>query len=247
MTIQKDKNLAVIILAAGKGTRMESNLPKVLHPVGNQPMISHVIQRAVELKAKNIISIIGYKHATVKKTLINTPTEFVLQLEQLGTGHAVLQCSSLLSEFNGNVLVLSGDVPLISNNTLKNLLEKHYTSNAKATILSATFKDATGYGRIIRDLNENLDYIVEHKDANKSELDINEINAGIYVFDSKTLFKLLPKIGNNNAQGEYYLPDVLSILISKGEKVAIEKTNNITEIQGVNTLEQLKDLDAKFN
>ena len=238
--------LAVAILAAGKGTRMESDLPKVLHKVGGKPMVSHVIQRAVELGAEKIISIIGYQHELIKETIGNEPTQFAIQLEQLGTGHAVLQCASQLSEFDGSVLVLSGDVPLISYSTLQNLLEIHNTSATKATLLSAIMEDATGYGRVIRNPQGNLDRIVEHKDANEDELNINEMNAGIYVFDCKTLFELLPQVGNNNSQGEYYLPDVLSLILDQGGKVAIEKTNNITEIQGVNTVQQLKDLDAEF-
>lgn len=238
--------LAVTILAAGKGTRMESNLPKVLHKIGGKPMLSHVIQRAVELGAQKIISIIGYQHELVKETIANEPTRFAIQLDQLGTGHAVLQCASELSEFNGSVLVLSGDVPLISLNTLQNLLNTHNRSDSKATLLSAIVNDATGYGRVIRNSIGNLDRIVEHKDANQNELNVKEMNAGIYVFDCRTLFELLPQVGNNNSQGEYYLPDVLSLILHQGGKVAIEKTNNITEIQGVNTIQQLKDLDAKF-
>ena len=241
-----DNKLAVVILAAGKGTRMESNLPKVLHEVGGKPMVSHVIQRAVELGAEKIISIIGYEHELVKETIAKEPTKFALQLEQLGTGHAVLQCASQLSDFDGSVLVLSGDVPLISFNTLKKLLETHDNSEFTATLLSAIVDDATGYGRVIRNLEGNLDKIVEHKDANEYELAVKEMNAGIYIFDCKRLFELLPQVGNNNAQREYYLPDVLSLILSQGGKVAIEKTNNITEIQGVNTIQQLKDLDAEF-
>ena len=246
MELHKKNVLAVVILAAGKGTRMESDLPKVLHEVGGKPMVSHVIQRAVELGTEKIISIIGYQHELVKETLATEPTEFALQLEQLGTGHAVLQCKTQLSEFDRDVLVLSGDVPLISFQTLKSLLQTHQTSNTKATLLSAIVEDASGYGRVIRNKNNNLDRIVEHKDANDDELRVNEMNAGIYVFDSKTLFELLPQVGNNNAQGEYYLPDVLSLILERGDKVAIEKTNYITEIQGVNTIQQLRDLDAEF-
>jgi len=238
--------LAVTILAAGKGTRMESDLPKVLHKIGGKPMLSHVIQRAVELGAQKIISIIGYQHELVKETIANEPTRFAIQLDQLGTGHAVLQCASELLEFNGSVLVLSGDVPLISLNTLQNLLNTHNRSDSKATLLSAIVNDASGYGRVIRNSIGNLDRIVEHKDANQNELNVKEMNAGIYVFDCRTLFELLPQVGNNNSQGEYYLPDVLSLILHQGGKVAIEKTNNITEIQGVNTIQQLKDLDAKF-
>ena len=190
MNLHKKNALAVIILAAGKGTRMESDLPKVLHEVGGKPMVSHVIQRAVELGAEEIISIIGYKHKLVKQALANEPTTFVLQLEQLGTGHAVLQCETQLSEFDGPILVLSGDVPLISFNILQKILIRHHTCGTKATLLSAIVEDATGYGRVIRNLQGNLDRIVEHKDANETQLCVNEMNAGIYVFDCKTLLHL---------------------------------------------------------
>ena len=185
MNLPNNNALAVVILAAGKGTRMESDLPKVLHKVGGKPMVSHVIQHAVELGAEKIISIIGYQHELVTEALSTEPTHFALQLEQLGTGHAVLQCASHLTEFDGDVLVLSGDVPLISVQTLKSLLKTHYTSNTKATLLSAIVEDASGYGRVIRNKNNNLARIVEHKDANVEELHVNEMNAGIYLFDCK--------------------------------------------------------------
>ena len=247
MDLKTNNSLSVVILAAGKGTRMKSDIPKILHKIGNKPMLSHVIQKAVELQAEKIISIIGYKYNLVKETIRTEPTDFVLQLDQLGTGHAVLQCANKLSQFDGSVLILSGDVPLISIQTLKKLINTHQSSKMKASLLTANIDDPTGYGRIIRNRKNTLKTIVEHKDANKDELKINEINAGIYMFDCKTLFQLLPLVGNNNAQGEYYLPDVLSLIIEQGGKVAIEKTNNITEIQGVNTAQQLKDLNEKYN
>ena len=242
MSLNKNP-LAVVILAAGKGTRMDSNLPKVLHKVGGKPMVSHVIDRALELGAEKIITIIGFRYELVQEKLKNEQTEFALQLEQLGTGHAVLQCAELFKNFRGEVLVLSGDVPLISLETLQSLLATHYTKGAKATLLSARVDDPTGYGRVIRNSNGLLHRIVEHKDADSDQLQINEMNAGIYIFDSQCLFNLLPLLGNNNAQGEYYLPDVLSLINENKGKVAIEITDNITEIQGVNTVEQLDELD----
>ena len=238
--------LSVLILAAGKGTRMESELPKVLHPIAGKPMVSHVIQRAVELGAEKIVTIIGYKLEMVKSEICNEPTEFAYQLEQLGTGHAILQCKENLSDFNGQVLILSGDVPLITTSTLNNLLRTHVKSNCDATILTAEINDPTGYGRVIRTDENNLFKIVEHKDASDDELAVKEINAGIYIFESKRLFQLLPQVKNENAQGEYYLPDVLTLLLEQNKKVAIEKTNNITEILGVNNIQQLQQLDEKF-
>jgi bifunctional UDP-N-acetylglucosamine pyrophosphorylase/glucosamine-1-phosphate N-acetyltransferase len=225
---------------------MESELPKVLHPIAGKPMVSHVIQRAVELGAEKIVTIIGYKHEMVKSEICNEPTEFAYQLEQLGTGHAVLQCQENLSEFDGQVLILSGDVPLISTSTLNNLLQTHVNSNCDATILTAEINDPTGYGRVIRTDKNNLSKIVEHKDASDDELAVREINAGIYIFESRRLFQLLPQVKNENAQGEYYLPDVLTLLLEQNKKVAIEKTNNITEILGVNNIQQLQQLDEKF-
>lgn len=238
--------LSVLILAAGKGTRMESKLPKVLHPIAGKPMVSHVIQRAVELGAEKIVTIIGYRHEMVKSEICNEPTEFAYQLKQLGTGHAVLQCQDNLSNFDGNVLILSGDVPLITTSTLNSLLKTHINSNCDATILTAEIDDPTGYGRVIRNDKNNLSKIVEHKDASDDELAVKEINAGIYIFESKLLFELLPQVKNENAQGEYYLPDVLTLLLEQNKKVAIEKTNNITEILGVNNIKQLQQLDEKF-
>ena len=242
MSLNKNR-LAVVILAAGKGTRMDSNLPKVLHKVGGKPMVTHVIDRALEMGAEKIITIIGYRYELVQEQLKNEKTVFVLQLEQLGTGHAVLQCAELLKNFRGGVLVLSGDVPLISLKTLQSLHATHYSIGAKATLLSAQVDDPTGYGRVIRKSDGLLHRIVEHKDANNDQLKINEMNAGIYMFDSECLFNLLPLLRNNNAQGEYYLPDILSLINKNKGKVAIEITDNITEIQGVNTVEQLDELD----
>jgi len=234
-------NLSVIILAAGKGTRMNSDLPKVLHKINNKPMILNVIQAAHDINANPIITVIGYKSELVKQTLKDKNTQFALQKEQKGTAHAVEQCAEQLNQFKGNVLVLSGDVPFISPNTLNILIKKHNQSNAKATVLTCTLDNPYGYGRIIKKTDNTLEKIVEHKDANENELAEHEINTGIYIFDSKTLFKILPKISNNNKQGEYYLTDVLNILLGENESVFIQKTNRINEIIGINTLEQLKE------
>jgi UDP-N-acetylglucosamine diphosphorylase/glucosamine-1-phosphate N-acetyltransferase len=222
---------------------MESDLPKVLHSIGGEPMLKRVIDVARNLGAQKIIPVIGYQYEMVQNALKNETLDFAFQLEQNGTGHAVNQCRAIMSNFEGNVLILSGDVPLISIKTLKKLIQTHSTSDASATLLTADFDDPTGYGRVVRNKNEHFEKIVEHKDASDEEKAITEINAGIYVFDSKLLFKLLPQVRNNNAQGEYYLPDVIPMIKAKKYKVAIEKTENISEIQGVNTTEQLKELD----
>ena len=235
-----------MILAAGKGTRMDSDIPKVMHKVNGIPMLVHVINKAKNIGANKIITVIGYKGNLIEKELSNTDIDFVEQKEQLGTGHAVLQCKGILSSFNGNVIILSGDVPLISNKTLKCLIDNHQKSENAATIITADLNNPAGYGRIIRDNKGLLEKIVEHKDATENELDIHEINSGIYAFDCSILFKYLPKIQNNNNQGEYYLPDVLAEIIENKLKVGIEKTKNIPEIQGVNTIEQLNLLNDSY-
>jgi UDP-N-acetylglucosamine diphosphorylase/glucosamine-1-phosphate N-acetyltransferase len=241
-----NNKLAVVIMAAGKGTRMQSDLPKVLHKVGGKPMISHVIHTAKELNASRIIAIIGHEYKLVEETLKNENIEFAYQFEQKGTGHAVDQCRTQLKDFDGDVLVLSGDVPLLSSATLNQLITVHQDSNATASLLTADFEDPTGYGRVIRSSSNSLEKIVEHKDASNEILAINEINAGIYVFNSKILFELLPQVNNQNVQQEYYLPDVIPLILFKKGIVSIDKTKNNLEIQGVNTIEQLRILDEKY-
>ena len=244
--LNSNKPLAVIILAAGKGTRMDSDLPKVLHPIGKLPMITRVVQTAQELGASRIIPVLGYKHELVQSALKDEPVECVLQLQQLGTAHAVMQCRETLHNFNGNILILYGDVPLITVETLAKLISLHDEQDSLGTILTADLSDPKGYGRVIRDKNGNLSKIVEEKDATEGERAVQEINSGIYVFKSWTLFNLLPMVGNNNSQKEYYLPDVLNLILEKNEKVAIEKINNSFEIQGVNNPEQLKEMNDYY-
>ena len=159
-------NLAVIILAAGKGTRMNSELPKVLHPINNKPMISYVTEAAYQINAELIIAVVGYKYQMVQDALKNEKIDFVLQEEQNGTGHAVMQCDEKLTNFRGNVLVLSGDVPFISHETLSLLIKTHEKSPSKATVLTCKIDNPHGYGRIIKNENNTLKKIIEHNDAN---------------------------------------------------------------------------------
>ncbi|MDP6569669.1 MAG: NTP transferase domain-containing protein [Candidatus Marinimicrobia bacterium] len=238
---------AVVILAAGKGTRMNSDLPKVLHEINGKPMITQVVETAEKIGAERIIPVVGYKHELVQDALKNYPVNFAYQLEQLGTAHAVMQCSSLLKDFKGNVLILYGDVPLITSDTLKHLLHTHESENTPGTILTTDLPDPFGYGRVIRNEDGSLNRIVEEKDASNEEKQCKEVNTGFYVFTAEVLFDLLPQVGNNNAQGEYYLPDVLNLIIAKNQKVAIDKIKNYNEIQGVNTVEQLTELAAISN
>lgn len=235
--------LATVIMAAGKGTRMKSDLPKVLHPVHGIPMIKHVLQLSKTIGSVKIIVVVGYKADLVMHALKDESVDFALQSRQLGTGHAVAQAQEKLSGFKGNILVLSGDVPLLSEGTINTMLAKHIETGSKATVLTADIDDPTGYGRVIRNSAGDLKYFVEQKDASDDEHLVNEINSGIYVFESETLFKFLPKLQNKNNQGEYYLPDVLPMIIAEKGKVSLVKTRNISEISGVNTLEQLEELN----
>ena len=237
---------ATIILAAGKGTRMQSSTPKVLHLVGEKPMIQHVIDISKELKSEKIIVVLGYKSDEIANQLSNETLQFVYQFEQLGTAHAVLQCNKLMKNYNGEVLILSGDVPLITVSTISQLLKVHQKTEAWCTLLSTDLPNPTGYGRIIRDKNKNLSKIIEEKDASEDEKKIREINSGIYVFKTEQLFRLLPLVKNNNKQKEYYLPDVLNLIIKENGNIAIKKTANALEVQGINNLEQLNSINLNY-
>jgi len=222
---------------------MNSDLPKVLHKIGNKTLIEHVIDTANKLNSDKIILIIGYKKEVIKKELSHLNIEYAIQNQQLGTGHAIKQCEKNVNNLNGDILILSGDVPLISEKTLINLIKEHKKNSSLATFISSTIEDPTGYGRIKRDENNNFISIIEQKDANKNELLIKEINAGIYIFDIKTLFDKLSKIKNNNNQKEYYIGDVLQYIDK--DKIAIYNTPNFNEILGINNKEQLNEIIKK--
>lgn len=222
-----------IILAAGKGTRMKSKLYKVLHPVSGQPMVEHIINRVSETNPDQIITIVGHGSEQVKAQL-GERSEYALQAEQLGTGHAVLQAASFLQGKEGTTLVISGDTPLLTTETLNNLFEYHQGKNASATILTAQAEDPTGYGRIIRDHIGIVEKIVEQKDTTPEEALVQEINTGTYCFDNQALFEALNKVGTDNAQGEYYLTDIIEILKDAGKTVAAYQTEDFDESMGVN-------------
>jgi len=241
------KPLAVLIMAAGKGTRMKrDDIPKVCNTVLGKPLIQYVVNQAKSLTASRIICIVGHQQAVVRETLKNEPVLFAEQLEQWGTGHAVLQAADLLQDFSGDVIVLSGDVPLLQGRTLVALLEKHRREKYAATVLTALADNPRGYGRVLRTDDDLFDRVVEHKDATPEQLDIKEINSGIYVFDCKLLFENLPKLNNSNAQREYYLPDVLPLLKNSGAKVGVEICETFSEIQGINTVAELKAVEDKI-
>lgn len=222
-----------IILAAGKGTRMKSKLYKVLHPVCGKPMVEHIMNRVTETAPNEIITIVGHGAELVKKQL-GDRSEYALQAEQLGTGHAVLQAEPFLKGKKGTTLVISGDTPLLTSETLNNLFEYHQGKNASATILTAKADDPTGYGRIVRDHVGIVEKIVEQKDATLEEARIQEINTGTYCFDNELLFDALSQLDTDNAQGEYYLTDIIEILKKAGKNVAAYLTEDFDESLGVN-------------
>ncbi len=247
MSADKSKQLAVVIMAAGKGTRMQrDDIPKVCNLILGKPIIQYVIDQAKYLSASKIICIVGHQQEAVRTALASEPVLFAEQLEQLGTGHAVLQTAELLKGFDGDVIVLSGDVPLLRGNTLTALLKQHRGGHFAATVLTAIAEDPKGYGRVLRTSDDLFDRVVEHKDASGDQLNINEINSGIYVFDCKKLFTELPKVNNSNAQREFYLPDVLPLLQNAGAKVGVEICETFSEIQGINTVAELTTVEAKI-
>ncbi len=240
-------SLAAVILAAGKGTRMKSDLPKVLHKINNRPMVHYVIDLAGELNAEKIILIIGHEREMVKSACAGLPVDFAVQDPQLGTGHAVQMTETALADFDGDVLILSGDVPLLTAQTMNALIEVHNQNEATATLLTSDLDNPDGYGRVMRDSDGSVYKIVEHKDANERERAVKEINAGIYIFNAADLFRALKMVKNDNVQGEYYLPDVISIFISENKKVFAVKTDSFDETRGINTIDQLKEAETILN
>ncbi|MCR5785327.1 MAG: NTP transferase domain-containing protein [Eubacterium sp.] len=235
--------LKAIILAAGKGTRMKSELPKVLHTIDNIPMAKYVGDAVRAAGTDEICYVIGYKKDEVKAALSGDGISFAIQDEQLGTGHAVKCASSFIGE-EGSVMVLCGDTPLITGETLKKFVSYHNENGNAVTVLSAIIDNPEGYGHIIRDDKGEFVRSVEHKDATDEEKTVKEINAGMYVFDAKALKDALVLLKNDNAQGEYYLPDTLEIIKEKGLKAGAYVLDDKDEIMGVNTLEQLAEAAA---
>lgn len=222
-----------IILAAGKGTRMKSDLPKVLHKVAGISMLEHVFRSVGAIQPEKTVTVVGHKAELVEEVLAGQ-TEFVTQSEQLGTGHAVMMTEPILEGLSGHTLVIAGDTPLITGESLKNLIDFHINHKNVATILTAETDNPFGYGRIVRNDNAEVLRIVEQKDATDFEKQIKEINTGTYVFDNERLFEALKNINTNNAQGEYYITDVIGIFREAGEKVGAYTLKDFDESLGVN-------------
>lgn len=226
-------NTYAVVLAAGKGTRMKSSLYKVLHSVCGKPMVEHVVENMEKLGVEKIVTIVGHGAETVQNQLGNR-SEYVLQAEQLGTAHAVLQAESELANLPGTTIVICGDTPLITTETMENLLNHHKQTGSKATILTVIANNPTGYGRIIRSKDGSVKNIVEQNDTTVEEQLVKEINSGTYCFDNEVLFKTLKLVKNENTQGEFYLPDVIGILQKEGEAISAYIANDFDEILGVN-------------
>ena len=231
-----------VILAAGMGTRMKSKMPKVLHKVCGKPLSKWVIDASEAAGADKVCAVVGHKAETVKEVLGDV-CEFALQAEQKGTGHAVMQAIDVIKNSKGEVVILNGDTPLITAETINKAIEYHKNNGNQATVITAILDDATGYGRIVRDNDGSVLKIVEQKDASKEEKKINEVNSGMYVFDAQSLVYALDKITPNNAQGEYYLTDTLEILLSAGKKIGGYAISDNDEIRGINDRVQLNEAE----
>jgi bifunctional UDP-N-acetylglucosamine pyrophosphorylase / glucosamine-1-phosphate N-acetyltransferase len=245
---QQQRPLDVLIMAAGLGTRMKSQKAKVLHELGGRPIIAHVVQKALALEPRKIYVVVGHQAAEVEtaaRTVISDTelAKFVLQAEQRGTGDAVQSARASLQDAESTLLILSGDVPLVREETLSKLVEHHHSSAAVCSILSVRLENPTGYGRIVRDDQNRFARIVEQKDATDEEKLIREINSGIYCFDTTRLFQALDQVKPTNQQQEYYLTDAPAILLASGKKIEIYTSNDPREVSGINSRADLAEFE----
>jgi UDP-N-acetylglucosamine diphosphorylase/glucosamine-1-phosphate N-acetyltransferase len=239
-------SISAIILAAGKGTRMKSDLPKVLHTVLGRPMLSYVLDACAIAGCDRLIAVIGHEAVMVRQAFSASDhaIRWVEQREQLGTGHAVMVCRDELAGLSGPVLVLAGDGPLIRPATLRKLLETHRSRGAACTLATSILDDPGRYGRILRDANGELAGIVEYLDATEAQRAIREVNVSVYCFDAAALRSVIDKLDNHNAKGEYYLTDALALLRGAGKKLAAVAAVPPEEVLSINDLQQLREVEA---
>ncbi|MEM7755657.1 MAG: NTP transferase domain-containing protein [Planctomycetota bacterium] len=245
------RGLSAVILAAGKGTRMQSDLPKVCHPVGGRPMVCAVVDACFAAGCSRVVVVVGYQHEKVRDAVASGDpagaVEFAMQEEQLGTGHAV-RCAA--SAFDGvadeDAFVLCGDGPLIRSETLALMLDRHRSTGATATLATATLDDPSGYGRVVRGVGGGFERIVEQKNATDAELGINEVNPSYYCFDSSRLFSALERVEKNELTGEYYVTDVPALLLADGDRVEVIDAVPAEDVLSINTPEHLAEVDRLY-
>lgn len=247
MNSMSSQDFAIAVMAAGKGTRLKSKRPKVLHEVGGKPLLAHVIRSASEVvDTQSIYVIVGHEAERVRSAVAHTGVNFVLQLEQRGTGHAIQSARTELSHFK-NFLVLSGDAPLIRPETIRRIRDFHLAEDAAMTILTARPADPTGYGRVLREgSTDRVAAIVEQKSLRPEQSNLGEINSGFYAFNSKPLFSHIDRLSTDNPHGEYYLTDMAALLVAEGEKVMAIRAEDPDEVLGGNTISELVSLDANM-
>lgn len=234
-----ENSIFSIVLAAGKGTRMKSELPKVIHPVFFAPMICHVLDSIQKIKPDEIVVITGHQAERVEEVLTDFPVRFARQDKQLGTGHAVLMAQESLKDKTGTALILCGDTPLIKSSTLQAMITAHHAQQSTLSVMTTIVDDPTNYGRIVTNEQNSIERIVEEKDASPSERQIKEVNAGIYCVDLSFLFSALRQVGTNNNQGEVYLTDIVGIARKEGHAVGHFVCADPLEITGVNSRVEL--------
>lgn len=243
--------LEAIILAAGKGTRMQSDLPKVCHEVGGRPMVCAVVDACLQAGCDRVVVVVGYKQELVREALesYGDTVEFAVQHEQLGTGHAVMSAVDafpLEERGTSDVFVLCGDGPLIRSSTLDTMLKLHRTSGAAATLATSTIDDPSGYGRIVRDAEGRFERIVEQKNASEDELKLNEVNPSYYCMSTLAMFEALKQVNRNELTGEYYITDVFELMLKRGLPVEVIDAVPAEDILSINTLEHLAHVDAIY-
>lgn len=237
------RDLAAIILAAGEGTRMKSDLAKVLHRIGGRTMIRRIVESVKEINPQRIVLIVGYQADSVKEEFAEDEVMFALQQKRLGTGHAVMQAEKALKDFSGTVIILTGDTPFLRPDTLREFYQFHAAEGNSATVMSTKMEDPSGYGRIIRGNGDEVDRIVEHADADEEEREVNEINSGIFCVESDVMFDSLARISKDNIQDEYYLTDIIEILNREDRKTGVYVCRDNLEVTGINTRSQLEEAE----
>ena len=239
--MREDRSVVAVVLAAGQGTRMKSDLPKVLHAVCGRPMLALVLDAMHDAGVADAVVVVGYRAEAVREVFADwvTPLRWVEQPEQKGTGHAVMVTRETLADFDGEVVVVCGDNPLLSAETVRGAIVRHRVEGVACTVVTAEVADPTGYGRVIRDPGGDVEAIVEQRDASEAQQRVNEVNSGNYVFDARCLFDALEKVTPENDQHEYYLTDVVAVLRAGGKRVIAHKAGEATEVLGINDREQL--------